>query len=62
MSIKQQVLDVVSAMPNNAGIDDIRYRLMVIESVNKGRREIKAGKGIPHKKACEILEKKWNIK
>ena len=62
MTIKQQVLDVVNAMPNSAGIDDIRYRLTVIESVNKGRREIRAGKGIPHKKACEILEKKWNIK
>ncbi len=62
MSIKQQVLDVVGGLPSNVGLDDIRYRLMVIESINKGRREIKAGKGISHIKACEILEKKWNIK
>jgi len=62
MTIKQQVLDVVQGLPNNASLADIQYKLHVIASVNTGRREIRQGKGIPHDKAFELLRKKWNIK
>ena len=62
MTVKQQVIDVVQGLPNNVSLADIQYRLDVIASVNKGRSEIRQGKGIPHVKAKEILRKKWNIK
>jgi hypothetical protein len=62
MTVKQQVMDVVKGMPNNATLADIQYRLHIIASVNKGRREIRQGKGIPHSKAFELLRKKWSIK
>jgi hypothetical protein len=62
MNLKSQVIDVVQALPDNANIDDIKYELMVIESINRGRKEIANGKGISHKSACNILGKKWNIK
>jgi hypothetical protein len=57
MSEKQQSLDVVKGMPNNATLADIQHRLHIIASVNKGQREIRQGKGIPHSKAFELLRK-----
>jgi hypothetical protein len=62
MTIKEQLLELVKSLPKNADIDDIRYKLMVVESVNRGLSEIKSGKGISHERANEILNKKWNMK
>jgi hypothetical protein len=62
MYIKNTIVDVAPSLPDNAVIDDMRYRLMVIETVNKGLQEIRDGKGIPHHTACELLGRKWNMK
>ncbi len=62
MTIKDQVVEMAKSLPPNADINDVRYKLMVIESVNRGIQEIDAGKGISHSRACEIIGKKWNIK
>jgi len=60
-NLRDQVLAAVHALPAGAAMQDIRYQLHVIESVNRGRTEITAGKGIPHAKAAELLRKKWRI-
>ena len=52
-SLKQEAINVISKLPESADIDDIMYRLYVIDMVRKGRTEAKAGKLI----SIEDLEK-----
>ena len=52
-SLKQEAINVISKLPDSADIDDIMYRLYVIDKVRKGREEPKAGRLI----SIEDLEK-----
>jgi hypothetical protein len=45
-SLKQEALNVISKMPDTAEIDDIMYRLYVIDKVRKGREAIRRGETI----------------
>ena len=45
-SLKQDALNVISKMPDTAEIDDIMYRLYVIDKVRKGREAVQR---------CEVL-------
>jgi hypothetical protein len=42
-SLKQEALNVISKMPDTAEIDDIMYRLYVIDKVRKGREAVQKG-------------------
>jgi hypothetical protein len=45
-SLKQEALNAISKMPDSAGIDDIMYRLYVIDKVRKGKEAIQKGEVI----------------
>jgi hypothetical protein len=42
-SLKQEALNVISKMPDTAEIDDIMYRLYVVDKVRKGREAVQRG-------------------
>ena len=42
-SLKQEAINVISKMPDTAEIDDIMYRLYVVDKVRKGREAVKQG-------------------
>ena len=42
-SLKQEALNFISKMPETAEIDDIMYRLYVIDKVRKGREAVQRG-------------------
>jgi len=42
-NLKQEALNVISKMPDTAEIDDIMYRLYVIDKVRKGRESVQRG-------------------
>ncbi len=42
-NLKQEALNVISKMPDTAEIDDIMYRLYVIDKVRKGREAVQRG-------------------
>ena len=42
-NLKQDALNVISKMPDTAEIDDIMYRLYVIDKIRKGRESVKLG-------------------
>ncbi|MEJ2731093.1 MAG: hypothetical protein P8185_21740 [Deltaproteobacteria bacterium] len=44
--LKQEALNVISKMPDTAEIDDIMYRLYVIDKVRKGREAVQRGETI----------------
>ena len=45
-SLKQEAMNAISKMPETADIDDIMYRLYVIDKVRKGREAVQQGKVI----------------
>ena len=46
MSLKQDALEAISKLPDNANIDDIMYRLYVIGKIKEGQDAIKKGNKI----------------
>jgi len=45
-SIKQEAIDAISKLPDNANIDDIMYRIYVIDKVKRSQEAVKNGKTI----------------
>lgn len=42
-TLKQEALNAISKLPESANIDDIMYRLYVIDKVKKGKESIEKG-------------------
>jgi hypothetical protein len=45
-TLKQEAINAISTLPDDASIDDIMYRLYVIDKVSRSREEVKKGKTI----------------
>ncbi len=45
-TLKQEAINVISKMPDSSDIDEIMYRLYVIDKVRKGRNAAQKGETI----------------
>jgi hypothetical protein len=45
-TLKQEVIKAISSLPEATSIDEIMYRLYVIEKVRKGKRAVEDGKTV----------------
>jgi len=45
-SLKQEAINSISKMPDTSEIDDIMYRLYVIDKVRKGREAVQRGEAV----------------
>jgi len=45
-TLREEAINIISRLPDSASIDDIMYRLYVIDKVRKGREAIKLGNSI----------------
>ena len=45
-TLREEAINVISKLPDSASIDDIMYRLYVIDKVRKSREDIKQGDSI----------------
>ena len=46
-TLREEAMHVISKLPDSANIDDIMYRLYVIDKLRKGREAIKQEDSIP---------------
>jgi len=46
MSVKSQAIDAISKLPEEATMDEIMYRLHVLDKVKKGENDVVAGRVI----------------
>ncbi len=46
LTIKQEAINAISKLPDDANIDDIMYRLYVIDKVARSQQAVKDGKTI----------------
>ncbi|RCK36172.1 hypothetical protein [Thalassospira xiamenensis] len=43
-AVKQDAIDAIAKLPDDASMDDIMYRLYVLENIRRGQADIAAGK------------------
>ena len=46
-TLKNEAINAISKLPETATIDDMMYRLYVIDKVRKGQAAIKRGESLP---------------
>ncbi len=60
--LKQQVIQMIRALPDKVSVDDILSELYFKLQVDKGLKELDAGKGISHQAAKKRLGRWLNPK
>jgi hypothetical protein len=58
MSTKQEIIDMIKSMPDNATVDDVMEKLYVRAKIESAIKQIDEGKGILHDQVKEKF-KKW---
>jgi len=54
---KTTVMNALSELPNEFNLDKLLERLLVIEKIEEGLKEAKAGKVVSHEAAKKIISK-----
>lgn len=57
MTTKEAILEMIRNLPDNVTVADVMAELYFRQKVDQGLAELDAGKGIPHEKARERLQK-----
>ena len=55
-NLKQEAINAISKLPDSADIDEIMYRLYVIDKVRKGREAVKQGDTISIEELMREIE------
>ena len=55
-SLKQEALEAIGKLPDDVDMDEIMYRLYVLDKVRKGREDVEAGRTIAHEDLLRELE------
>lgn len=55
MSGKEQVLEDVAKMPDDASVKEVIESLQLLEAIREGQEQIRQGKTVPH----EQVVKEW---
>ncbi len=57
-NLKEEIIELIKKLPENATIDDIMYHLYVKKKIIAGIEEIEYGKVIPHEQVMENAKKR----
>jgi predicted transcriptional regulator len=55
--VKQQVISMIEALPEEITVDDIMAELYFMKQVDAGLKELDDGKGIPHEEVEKRMAK-----
>lgn len=56
MTVKQEAIRAISSLPDDAPIDDVMYRLYVIDKVSRGQTALREGHTITTKELLKEIE------
>jgi predicted transcriptional regulator len=59
MTTKDRVRALLDRLPEDCTLDDVQYHLYVVQAVERGDADIKAGRTIPHEQVIAELRRKW---
>ena len=54
--LKKEAMDTIANLPDNADIDEIMYRLYVLDKIRKGREAVEQGRTISHEDLRREIE------
>ena len=54
--LKQQDLEAIAQLPDDADVDEIMYRLYVLDKVRKGREAVEQGHTLTHDELKREIE------
>jgi predicted transcriptional regulator len=55
-SAKQDAIEAIEQLPDNVPLDEIVYRLYVINQVRQGMQDVEAGRGISSEELAREIE------
>lgn len=61
MQVKQSVQALLDRLPEDCSLDDVQYHLYVLQSIERGQADAKAGRTISHQEVARELRKKWLV-
>ena len=53
---KQEALDAIARLPDSADMDEIMYRLYVLENIRRGQQDADNGSSIPHQELRQEMQ------
>ena len=56
---KKQILNIVKDFPKNIEMEDLMYRLYVLEKIQSGESDIRHGRTLSHKDVWKKISAKW---
>jgi predicted transcriptional regulator len=59
MTTKQAVIELLDKLPENCTLDEIQYRLYLLQTVERGRQEFAQGRTLRHEDVMRELRNKW---
>jgi len=59
LQAKQTVQNLLDRLPDDCSLEDVQYHLYVLQSIERGRADVEAGRTISHEDVARNLRKKW---
>lgn len=56
---KDEVLDLVNQMPEECEIQDLQYRLYVLDKIKRGQKALEEGRMVSHEDVKARMSAKW---
>lgn len=56
---KQEAIEAIQQLPDNVDLDEIVYRLYVINKIHQGMQDVEAGRTISHEELKREIEQWW---
>ncbi len=57
--LKTKLEGLIKDLPEKVDVEDVMYRLYVLQKIEAGEKDIAEGRSLSHNDAVERLSKKW---
>jgi predicted transcriptional regulator len=58
---KETVRALLDRLPDDCSLDDVLYHLYVIQAIEEGQADSKAGRTMSHEEVADALRRKWLV-
>lgn len=59
MTAKDRVRALLDRLPDDCSLDEVQYHLYVVQAVERGEADERAGRVISHEQVAAELRRKW---
>ena len=61
IQVKRSVQALLDRLPDDCSLGDVQHHLYVLQSIERGQADAKAGRTISHQEVARELRKKWLV-